>query len=69
MKFLVERPRHYRERRKDRAGICVGKCTILCVGVKWSEFYKEGTKFVSRVSILEGSRLYESCVQHGILLS
>jgi len=62
MKFLVERPHQYRERRKDRAGICVGKCTILCVGIKGSEFYKEDTKFVSRVSVLEGAHPCESCV-------
>ena len=55
MRFLVQRPHQYRGRRKDRAGICVRECAILCVGVKASAFYEEDTKFVSRVSVLEES--------------
>jgi hypothetical protein len=66
MEFLVERPHQYGERRKDRAGICAAKFTILCVDVKGSEVYKEDTKSVSRVSVLEGSRPYGCCVQHRV---
>lgn len=69
MKYLVERPA------TSVPGKAQGQSRNLCWKVyhfvrrcKRLEFYKEDTKFVSSVSVLGCSRLYECCVQHGNLL-